>query len=432
MAEKDMRPSVGRSGDAGTSSATGTPLPAGRTRYGSFCAQLGYLLLSFVRTPAALFWTLAFPMLMATLFMLMFSGIDDYYAGHVIDVAVVADDNYESDAATALRETLEAVSEEGDGQLLDLTIVDSVAEGAELAREGTVEGVISVDASGAPSLAVSASGSSINQSIVQMLLSRVEQTSAAVEAAIAANPAAFATSEDIAASIALFTGSAGSADSTQELDVLRTEPNGMARYYYAIIGFTSVQCTSLGIIAMSYALPYGSASGMRRRLGGMTQGSLLGASVVAAFICGFACSLGGFAYMRFVLGIEFGGRDALALLALAACSLMGTGLGTLIGSVPGLSFSARTGISTLLTCGLSLFAGLYGESSMQLADWLAANAPLAQLLNPAVQASTVFYQLAYYDSLAPFLGTVGVLCAMAAACFAAASLFMRRQRYAAL
>ena len=136
-----------------------------------------------------------------------------------------------------------------------------------------------------------------------------------------------------------------------------------------------------------------------------------------------------FAYMRFVLGVEFGGRDGLAMLALAACALMSTALGAAIGAIPKISIPGKTGIATGITCFCALFAGLYGEPSMQLADRVSQSAPWAVLVNPAAQAANAFYDLTYYDSLAPFFATLCVLAVMAAVFFVVAALLMRRQNY---
>ena len=92
----------------------------------------------------------------------------------------------------------------------------------------------------------------------------------------------------------------------------------------------------------------------------------------------------------------------------------------------------KTGLLTALTCFLSLFAGLYGEPCMALADSIARSFPALASINPAKVITDVFYSLYYYDSLVPFAQKIGILLAMAAALFAVSALFIRRQRYASL
>ena len=92
----------------------------------------------------------------------------------------------------------------------------------------------------------------------------------------------------------------------------------------------------------------------------------------------------------------------------------------------------KTGLLTGTTCLLSLFAGLYGEPVMNMADQLARDYPLLASLNPAKVVTDTFYSLYYYDGLEVFAGNVALIGLFSAALFAVGALFVRRQRYASL
>ena len=216
---------------------------------------------------------------------------------------------------------------------------------------------------------------------------------------------------------------------TQQVDVLRVQASSTVRYYYALMGFAALMSITVSINAVSAARANTSAVGARRQVSGVSPARQLAVAMAASFVTVFFCLLLAFAYMRFVLGVEFGGRDGLAMLALAACALMSTALGAAIGAIPKISIPGKTGIATGITCFCALFAGLYGEPSMQLADRVSQSAPWAVLVNPAAQAANAFYDLTYYDSLAPFFATLCVLAVMAAVFFIVAALLMRRQNY---
>ena len=186
---------------------------------------------------------------------------------------------------------------------------------------------------------------------------------------------------------------------------------------------------SVSLIAVSSTRANTAAVGARRQVSAASPARQLVVAMAASFTVSFAALLLAFAFMLAVLGVEFGGREALAVVALAVCALMATGLGAVVGAIPGLSQASKMGLATGLTCFCSLFAGLYGEPAMQLSDSLAQSAPWAQLMNPAVQAASAFYDLTYYDALQPFFSTIGVLALMALAFFAVAALLMRRQNY---
>ena len=53
-------------------------------------------LVALLRTPAALIWTLAFPVLMATLFVFMFSSMRSDGSIDAVPVAVVADEAWDA------------------------------------------------------------------------------------------------------------------------------------------------------------------------------------------------------------------------------------------------------------------------------------------------------------------------------------------------
>lgn len=112
---------------------------------------------------------------------------------------------------------------------------------------------------------------------------------------------------------------------------------------------------------------------------------------------------------------------------------MATGLGALVGSLP-LKGSATSGsgILTGLTCVLSIFAGLYGEPTMKLADSIARAVPISAWINPTKLVCDLFYSLYFYESLVPFAARLLACVAWGVALFACAAPLFRRHRYAHL
>ena len=131
-----------------------------------------------------------------------------------------------------------------------------------------------------------------------------------------------------------------------------------------------------------------------------------------------------FGYICLTAHIDFSGREGLCLVGIAASSLLSCGIGALVGALPGrMGSDSRRGILTALTCLLSLFAGLYGEPTMELADTVAHVFPAATWLNPVCLIRDLFYTVYYYDTLVPFslrlaacAGIAAVLLAVSAAC----------------
>ena len=379
-----------------------------------------------VRRRDVLIWVILFPLALATLFHVMLSNIDESYRVDPASCVVVADDNFNSERAVFFREMLDEVSAPGAGQLLDVAKVATLEEGREAVLSGDAAACITVDEEGLPSmqvspLAASLTTGSIDQSVVRAVLDQYRQIYAEMKQAFLSQPSAQGMQAPPSeGELAEFARSAGMSETasafmsdavrTQQVDVLRVRASSTVRYYYALMGFAALMSITVSINAVSAARQ-------------------LAVAMAASFVTVFFCLLLAFAYMRFVLGVEFGGRDGLAMLALAACALMSTALGAAIGAIPKISIPGKTGIATGITCFCALFAGLYGEPSMQLADRVSQSSPWAVLVNPAAQAANAFYDLTYYDSLAPFFATLCVLAVMAAVFFVVAALLMRRQNY---
>ena len=392
-----------------------------------------------VRQRDVLIWVILFPLALATLFHVMLSNIDESYRVDPASCVVVADDNFNSERAVFFREMLDEVSAPGAGQLLDVAKVATLEEGREAVLSGDAAACITVDEEGLPSmqvspLAASLTTGSIDQSVVRAVLDQYRQIYAEMKQTFLSQPSAQGMQAPPSeGELAEFARSAGMSEAasafmsdavrTQQVDVLRAQASSTVRYYYALMGFAALMSITVSINAVSAARANTSVVGARRQVSGVSPARQLAVAMAASFVTVFFCLLLAFAYMRFVLGVEFGGRDGLAMLALAACALMSTALGAAIG-IPG-----KTGIATGITCFCALFAGLYGEPSMQLADRVSQSAPWAVLVNPAAQAANAFYDLTYYDSLAPFFATLCVLAAMAAVFFVVAALLMRRQNY---
>lgn len=372
-------------------------------------------------------WSLAFPIILSTMFMFMFSNLDSSTAFDPVPTGVVADGAYEG---SAFADVVDELGASGDDQLLDVRAFASADEAREALLAGDVLGVVSVDAEGTPLLAVTPSSGGVGvDQIGRTVLGTVVDTyvrNADLVAGIAADdPLALADPDRVEEAL-----SRGSA--TEQVSLTHAAPTESVRYYYALLGMTALFCGQVGMLAICETQPNLSALGARRALGATSRGKTLAATLAASWLISFACLIVAFLYMRFAVGIDFSGREGLCVAALAAAALLSTALGTLLGSLPKVGLGVKTGLLTALTCFLSLFAGLYGEPCMALADSITRSFPVLASINPAKVITDVFYSLYYYDSLLPFAQKIGTLLAMAAVLFAVSALFVRRQRYASL
>lgn len=387
-----------------------------------------YTVISLIKEKTVLIWAFLFPLIMATLFTVMFAGLDEAFEFEPIPVGIVDNTAYQETEAFSL--TIERLTEKGEDQLLVAHYVTEEDEANELLKAGDIEGYYAVDNEGTP--VFFATGSQrldnlevINQTILKDILNNYLRSSATIETLLETNPAVLA---DPAVTESLFKPESY----TEEISVIANTASTTVRYFYALLGFAAIMGANIAMIGITRTQANLSPLGARRALGATSRTRTLAGTFLACWLLSFACLFFAFCYMRFVLGVNFGGRDLMCVFGLIVASFMTTSLGTFVGSLPKLGEGVKNGILTGLSCGLALFTGLYGDSSQKLADELTRNAPFFQMMNPAKQVTDLFYSLYFYDTYEHFFTAVFILIIMTALFLLCSMLFMRRQRYASL
>ena len=387
---------------------------------------------SLVRTPSVIVWVLAFPLIMSAIFLFMFSGMRTDDVVDPVPVALVAPADEKDDAPVgSFARVADALAEPGEGQLLDLRRVETADEAEALLASGEIDGYFEIASDGAPTLTVgsaytlaSADGqTAVNRTILETVASSYVQSRALLEEVARRDPAALADPAVVADAL-------GIQVAVEQAQITHARPEEIVRYYYALLGMGALMASQAGMLAVAYAQPGVSALGARRAVSGTSRLRQLAGCALGAWAVSIVALTLAFAFLRLVAGVDFGGREGLALVAVAVCALLATALGACVGALPlSAGISARSGILTALTCVLSLFAGLYGTAAMELADNLAHTLPWTSWVNPTKLVCDTFYALYYYTSLAPFAARLAACAAGALALLAVAGAIFRRQSY---
>lgn len=404
-----------------------------------------------LRDKSALFWLIVFPIALSTMFNGVLGNLDQAMSITPVSVAVVKDSNWTNAIGadtliTALSgknaDTDKANDENNAGamdidpgiRLLDATTVDSAAKARELLSQNKTDGYLKADDDGRIALTLSddtvtvanngsqEAGLDVSLSALDNVLDQYNRTSATVKSVLKDNPTAPATRT-------FWNGISASMNATKEVTLTNFKPSVMARYYYALMGMACLTAMAYMIHTVTTAQANLSALGIRRTVAPLGRAKQLTAGFLAGWLCSCACLLVALAYIRYVCGIEVGGREPAAVLAVSVASFMTCSLGTMIGAIPKLTTGVKQGMSTAIACSLSLFSGLYGGFAMELSDLISRKAPLFAIINPAQQVTDLFYSLMYYDSYQPFVRTCVILLAMSAVFLAAGVIMLRRQRY---
>lgn len=384
-----------------------------------------------IRDKTVLMWAIAFPLVLTTLFYAMFSNLDENYKLDPFDVIIVEDEHYTD--AEVFVDTIEALasSDANEGSALIIpTYVDNESEAKEALEAGEYKGYIMVDEEGKPSYTMDPRQNdrlgSPAQTIIVNVLDTYTQRSELFAELLKEDPSLF-TNKDFLESL-----SDNAEESfTQRVSVTANPPSDSQRYFYAVLAFSTIMMSTFALTTIDALLANTSFLGARRSLGGQSKVRTILPSMAAAWLLSFICVLIGFAYLRFVFGISFGGKEPAVILTLAISTLCATFFGAFLGSLP-LPSGAKSGLVAFSSCFLSLFAGLFGPFSQDLGDMVARDLPWLSACNPVRQVSEAFYSLYYYDGYEQLAGNLTNLLIFCIVFFVATTLIVRRQRYASL
>lgn len=411
-----------------------------------------------LREKSSVFWLFCFPIILSTMFMGMFGNIGEVYEIHTMRFAVVADANF--CRATNARQMLHAMQRnplrnEGCGNamegaapdtasgqvgselrnLLELQAVSNVKEAKGLINaDHGVRGYINATEDGLLNLTISRasvasvnddtgnSGFSASLNILHGAVGMFNRRAITVTELLNTDSGVFRD--------ATFTKEMGDTPTfTKVVSPTHFKPTESVRFYYALLAMTALMSMTFATTTVCATQANLSALGMRRSLAPLSKFNQLMGGFLTSWLCASVSMVVATLYVHFVCKVDFGGRWPVLVLALLLASLTANALGTLIGSLPKLTSGVKIGITTALSCVLSIFSGLYGTGAMNLSDWTQRNAPGFAIVNPTQQITNLFYDLLHYDSYAPSLRTSGILLAMTVLALTLSTIFLRRQRY---
>lgn len=396
------------------------------------------MFLALVRNKGVVTWSLMLPIALLAMFTVMFSGLDGSGQIEPIDVVVVEDAAYADDAGfRGFVEGLSAQDASSDGALLDVTFAPNAAEAeamaaASAATDDPYIAVLSVDADGRAHVLLNDVATGLDANMYDVYQSVVLAAADGYESRRALMAGIAAENHEALAGGAVSAALQHASQATEKISITRGAPKESARYYFALLGFSTMMNAQNSLIAVHWLLPSASALGARRTVGGTSRVRALAGTLLACFAVSLICLMVVYLFMRFAVGVDFAGRDAACIAGLAASSAMAVALGAAVAVVPKMGQGAKVALMIALVSVCSLFAGLYGRPAMEFADMVAGACPWASFANPAAQVSQAMYSILYYDTLAPFAGHVCVLLAMTAVLFAVSAATLRRQRHASL
>ncbi|MCI9415701.1 MAG: ABC transporter permease [Clostridiales bacterium] len=387
----------------------------------------GGRLRSLLRDKENLFWTLLFPILLATMFYVAFSNLmsttEDF---NPVPVAVVDDEAYRLD--DGFRQVLDELSvaadaqEVPDGKLFRLTVTGR-EDADRLLEAGEVEGVITVGGDGTDTsdgIGLKLKSSGINQSIIKSFLDEYAQTSAAMQSILSENPAAVQQ---------LVEQMSQRQESTQAISYSDSKPDTMLNYFYALIAMACLYGCFWGLRNTNDIQADLSTLGARRSVAPSRKMTAVLADAGAALTVHFGEILIVLAYLILALKVDFGSRFGYVLLTCFMGCVTGVSYGTFVGAAIRKKDSVKNAIMIGLTMLLCFLSGLMVNGIRQ---FIADTVPVLNYINPAALITDAFYSLYVYASTDRFFLNIGILGGIALLFITGSVLLTRRQKYASL
>ncbi|MDF1495424.1 ABC transporter permease [Caproiciproducens sp. CPB-2] len=366
-----------------------------------------------IRDRQMMFWTLLFPLLLATFFNMALSNLNNTEAFHPIDIAVVDNDRYRQNKD--FQSVLEEVSQ-GEDRIFNLTKTDG-EKAKKLLDDGKIKAYVTVGTE----IGMTVRESGLSQNIVRAFLNSYSQTSSAVASIVRENPASIKDG--------LIDAVSARGEYTREVSGSSAEPNNVLNYFYSLIAMSCLYGGFLGLKEVADVQADLSQRAARVNVAPVHKLKIFLYNVCAAILLHFSEMLVLLAYLYFGLKIDFGPKSLFVLLTTFAGSVLGVSFGAFVSALVKKGEGIKVAVLLAVSMAGSFLAGMMFEDMKYI---VAQNAPVLSYLNPVNLLTDAFYSLYYYDVMTRYGWNMAAVCAYALL-FCLGSYFMiRRQKYASL
>lgn len=375
-----------------------------------------YALLRLMRNKANLFWILVFPIVLGCFFKIAFSNITASESFHTIPVAVVEGDNAD---ATAFHTMIEQLSGDSEDAMLSATFCDD-KKARTLLEKGKVDGIFYTTDTVELAVNSDLSDASINQSILQSLLTQYYLNRDLIVQILTTNPGNI---ESLVDSIGQ------SVDTRKEVSLTRNNIDTYDQYFYNLIAMACLYTAMGGInLAINNSANLSSLAA-RKTIAPAKRAALIGTELLAIILFESLLNMVSFLFIVTVLGIHMTTHLGLALLTILISTTFSITFGMFLGCVGPKSEGGKTGLMFAVVMPLCFLSGLMmGTMRMVVEKY----APFVNRINPAALISNSFYALNNYDTLTRYTGNILTLLLMTALFLIISILVTRRNTYASL
>ena len=367
-----------------------------------------------LRNRVNIFWSYAFPILLASLFYFAFTDMFSSNNLETISIAYVEDVGYKNDM-DYLKDVLEEAEISQGLPLFNVRYLN-VEEASKALGEDEITAYI-VNGEG---VRVYVKKNGISETIVKSFLDSYKRSAYTIQAILMKNPDAL--SQGLLDDIMEYKSFTSELDKGAKPDITLT-------YFYALLAMTCMMAANWGLDEVINIQGNRSSRGARINVSPIHKMKLLIINMLAAFTAHAAgiCLL--IIYMLKVLKISFGGQLPQMVLA----CLIGEMFGLFFGAAVGVWVNKSTGVQDAITTSFTLISTfLSGMMIVEIKGLIVKKVPIVPYINPVSLISDSFYSLYYYDDLDRFYVNTSILLFMSVALGVISYLGLRRKTYASI
>ncbi len=353
-----------------------------------------------------------------------FSNIENNEKLDVINIAIVDDENFDSNEI--FKQTFKELSdEENEDRIFNTRYVsDDVAK--DLLENSEIVGYLKIQEN-VPQVVVKTSG--ISQTVFKYITEEITQTSEIVK-----NKAEYNINKEIATGNFNIDYEKIYKDALElvqdnEVNIKDISSSNLSYTmieFYTLIAMACLYGGILQMTAINQNLANMGSVGKRVGVSPVSKIKLVLSSTIASYIIQLIGVAILFVYTIFVLKVNYGENLALIILLAMVGSLAGLSIGLIIGTVLKVNENTKTGIIisiTMLGCFLS---GMMGITMKYIID---KNIPILNKINPASMITDGFYSLYYYDTLDRYWFNISSLLIFSVIMILVSYFSLRRQKY---
>lgn len=359
------------------------------------------------RNKMVIFWTLVFPLALATFFNLAFSNLTASEEFETVNVALV-----EEQQSIYFKDTLKGL-EKSDEKLINLQIT-SLDKAKQLLKDEKIKGYYVVD----EDIKLIVNNTGIDETILESIANEYKSTMSTVENIARLNPIALQNNILNAVNLSKNNFETQNIGGNTDLTVV---------YFYTLIGMNCLNASFCGLRTTSQIEANLSRQGTRIGISPISKIVTVLSGIISAFIIQFAIMMILMAYLVFGLRIGFGEQIGYIILLIAIGCFTGVGLGNFAGNA--LKFKKEdTKISFLSSFSLvlSFFSGMM---IIDIKYWMQINLPFLTYINPVSLITDGLYALYYYDNLNRYTTNMICLFVIGVLLILGSLFFTRRKQY---